>query len=309
MSAAAERLAWVRELRRQGSRSEGWGLSPRGPLASLILHALAASLIILGLPSLLEPPPAPPELVPVDLVELGPKSLSPAHRQTAAIPQQKAPEVSRMTPANPVPIPATPPPVAAAPIPKPGFGPIDPLAGMSLRGTPELPKVTPKLKPTPPATVKPPKRTVPPAEDLAATLQSLTMQQQLQARTPPTPDQQADLGQSNVTAGSGDIGPMAMYSAKDFIRVQIERRWYLDRAAIGAGAFTIALHLEMTADGHVTLAEIVDSAGYGDNAAFLAAARSLRGAALLSSPLTLPPGSYGQVRDIVLTFSPKDVLR
>lgn len=309
MSAAAERLAWVRGLRRQGSRSEGWGLSPRGPLASFILHGLAALAIIFGLPSLIEPPPAPPELVPVDLVELGPKSLSPAQRQTAAIPQQRAPETSRATPVNPVPMPAAPPPVPAAPVSKPGSGPVDPLAGMSLQGTPEPPKVTPKLKPTPPAAVKPPKRITPPAEDLAATLQSLALQQQLQARTPPTPDRQADLGQSNVTAGSGDIGSMAMYSARDFIRVQIERRWYLDRAAVGAGEFSVSLHLELTADGHVALAEIVDSAGYGDDAAFLAAARSLRGAALLSSPLTLPPGSYGQVRDIVLTFSPRDVLR
>jgi hypothetical protein len=309
MSAAAERLAWTRALRRQGARSEGWGLSPRGPLASLVLHGLAALLIILGLPGLVHPPPAPPELVPVDLVELGEKSLSRVYRQTAAIPQEKAPETARLRPANPVPLPAMPPPVPAAAVPRPGSGPVDPLAGMSLQGTPEPPKVAPKLKPTPPAAVKPPKKAAPPVEDLAATLQSLTLQQQLQARTPPTPDQQADPGQSNVTAGSGDLGPMAMYSAKDFIRVQIERRWYLDRAAIGAGEFTVSLHLMLTADGHVSLAEIVDSTTYGDNAAYLAAARSLRGAALLSSPLTLPPGRYGEVKDVVLTFSPKEVLR
>ena len=116
-------------------------------------------------------------------------------------------------------------------------------------------------------------------------------------------------GTGGGVAGSGDIGPMAMYSAKDFIRVQIERHWYLDRAAIGAGAFTLSLHLMLTADGHVSLAEIVDSMGYGEDAAYLAAARSLRGAALLSSPLTLPPGGYAQVKDVILTFSPKDVLR
>jgi outer membrane biosynthesis protein TonB len=310
MSAAAERLAWARELRRQGAFGEGgWGLSPRGPFASLILHGLVALLIILGLPSLIQPPPEPPAVVPVDLVILGDKSLSPAHRQLAAISQQMAPETSPLRPPNPVPLPATPPPVPAAAVPNPGSGPIDPLAGMSLQGTPEPPKVMPKLKPARPAAVKPAKKPVPPVEDLAATLQSLSQQQQLQAKTPPAPDQQAGLGQSNVTAGSGDVGPMAMYSAKDFIRVQIERRWYLDRAAIGAGEFTVSLHLMLTADGHVSLAEIVYSMGYGENAAYLAAARSLRGAALLSSPLALPPGHYGEVKDVVLTFSPKDVLR
>jgi hypothetical protein len=310
MSAAAERLAWTRELRRQGAFGEGgWGLSPRGPVASFILHGLALLLIILGLPSLIHPPPEPPAVVPVDLVLLGDKSLSPAHRQLAAIPQQMAPETSPVRPPNPVPLPATLPPVPAAPIPNPGSGPVDPLAGLSLLGTPEPPKVTPKLKPNRPAAVKPAKKPMPPVEDLAATLQSLSQQQQLQAKTPPSPDQQADLGQSNTNAGDGDIGPMAMYSAKDFIRVQIERHWYLDRAAIGAGEFTISLHLMLTADGHVSLAEIVDSMGYGEDAAYLAAARSLRGAALLSSPLTLPPGHYAQIKDVILTFSPKDVLR
>ena len=310
MSAAAERLARARALRRQGAFGEGgWGLSPRGPAASLVLHGLAALLIILGLPSLIRPPPEPPAVVPVDLVLLGDRSLSPAHRQLAAIPQQMAPETSPVTPLNPVPLPATPPPVPAAPVPKPGSGPIDPLAGMSLLGMPEPPKVTPQLKPARPAAVKPAKKPVPPVEDLAATLQSLSQQQQLQAKTPPSPDQQADLGQSNTNAGNGDIGPMAMYSAKDFIRVQIERHWYLDRAAIGAGEFTVSLHLMLTADGHVSLAEIVDSMGYGEDAAYLAAARSLRGAALLSSPLTLPPGHYAEVKDMVLTFSPKAVLR
>ncbi|HKF61614.1 MAG TPA: hypothetical protein VKB42_09665 [Dongiaceae bacterium] len=310
MSAAAERLAWARELRRQGAFGEGgWGLSPRGPVASLVLHGLAALLIILGLPSLIRPPPEPPAVVPVDLVLLGDKSLSPAHRQPAVVPQQMAPETSPVRPPNPVPLAATPPPVRAASVPKPGSVPVDPLAGLSLLGTPEPPKVTPKLKPTRPAAVKPAKKPVPPVEDLAATLQSLSQQQQLQAKTPPSPDQQADLGQSNATAGSGDIGPMAMYSAKDFIRVQIERHWYLDRAAIGAGEFTVSLHLMLTADGHVSLAEIVDSMGYGENAAYLAAARSLRGATLLSSPLTLPPGHYAEVKDMVLTFSPKEVLR
>ena len=309
MSAAAERLAWARVLRRQGAFGEGgWGLSPRGPAASLVLHGLAALLIILGLPSLIRPPPEPPAVVPVDLVLLGDRSLSPAHRQLAAIPQQMAPETSPVTPLNPVPLPATPPPVPAAPVPKPGSGPVDPLAGMSLQGTPEPPKVTPKLKPARPAAVKPAKKPVPPVEDLAATLQSLS-QQQLQAKTSPSPDQQADLGPSNTTAGSGDVGSMAMYSAKDFIRVQIERHWYLDRAAIGAGEFTVSLHLMLTADGHVSLAEIVDSMGYGEDAAYLAAARSLRGAALLSSPLTLPPGHYAEVKDVVLTFSPKQVLQ
>ena len=91
MSVAAERRAWTREKRRLGGIGEpGGALSPGGLFGSLTLHLLAAMLILLGLPSLLEPPPEPPMLVPVDLVELGDKTMSPAHSQTAALPQEKA---------------------------------------------------------------------------------------------------------------------------------------------------------------------------------------------------------------------------
>ena len=114
-----------------------------------------------------------------------------------------------------------------------------------------------------------------------------------------------------MTAGNSDaaLGPMAMYSAKDFIRVQIARHWYLDRNAIGSGEFTVSIHLLLTADGRVSEATILDNMSFSSNPAYRAAAISLRGAALLSSPLIMPPGHYAEVKDIVLTFSPKEVLQ
>src|SRR5262245_27427416 len=101
MSAVAEQRDWTRELKRLAAAEEGgWGLSFRGPAASLVLHGLAVLLIILGLPSLIEPPPEPPLPIPVDLVELGEKTQSPVHQQ-AALPQQKAPETAPAEPRNP----------------------------------------------------------------------------------------------------------------------------------------------------------------------------------------------------------------
>jgi hypothetical protein len=312
MSVAAERRAWTREKRRLGGIGEpGGGLSPGGLFGSLSLHLLVAMLILLGLPSLITPPPEPPVLVPVDLVELGDKTMSPAHSQTATVPQEKAPETSKLTPPNPVPVPLTPPPAPPVKSTQPAAGPLDPLASLSLQGTPEPPKIIPRLKPNPPPAAVKSKKPPPPVEDLAATLQSLTLQQQLQARTPPSPSQQDGTGASNVTAGNSDaaLGPMAMYSAKDFIRVQIARHWYLDRNTIGSGAFTVSIHLLLTADGRVSEATILDNMSFSSSPAYRAAAISLRGAALLSSPLTMPPGHYAEVRDIVLTFSPKEVLQ
>jgi hypothetical protein len=186
----------------------------------------------------------------------------------------------------------------------------DPLVGESLQGLPAPPQILPRAKPKPPAVVKPVKKTAPPVENLAAALQSLSQQQQLQARAPRNAEQ-PESGLSNVTTTSADsaYGPLATYSAKDFIRAQIARHWYLDRAAIGAGEFTVSLHLMLTADGRVSLAEIVDNQSFGSDAAYRAAAQSLRAAAEMSSPLALPPGHYAEVKDVVLTFSPKQVLQ
>ncbi len=270
-------------------------------------------LILLGLPSLITPPPEPPVLVPVDLVELGDKTMSPAHSQTAAVPQEKAPETSKLTPPNPVPVPLTPPPAPPVKSTQPAAGPLDPLASLSLQGTPEPPKIIPRLKPNPPPAAVKSKKPPPPVEDLAATLQSLTLQQQLQARTPPSPSQQDGTGASNVTAGNSDaaLGPMAMYSAKDFIRVQIARHWYLDRNTIGSGGVpgldsSPADRRWAREQGRRSL----DNMSFSSSPASRRGQHpSLRGAALLSSPLTMPPGHYAEVRDIVLIFSPKEVLQ
>ena len=251
-------------------------------------------------------------LVPVDLVELGDKTMSPAHSQTAALPQEKAPETSKLTPPNPVPAPLTPPPAPPVKSTQPAAGPLDPLASLSLQGTPEPPKIIPRLKPNPPPAAVKSKKPPPPVEDLAATLQSLTLQQQLQARSPPSPRQQDGTGASNVTAGNSDsaLGPMAMYSAKDFIRVQIARHWYLRPRR----------HRQRRVHGlDPSAADRRRACERGDDPRQyelqLQPRLSRRGhqppAVPPSCPprSSMPPGHYAEVRDIVLTFSPKEVLQ
>ena len=109
--------------------------------------------------------------------------------------------------------------------------------------------------------------------------------------------------------GEGSSPSLTVYRARDFIRAQIERRWYLDRAALAAGGFLLSLHLELRSDGKVLTAEIVDAGGLADNAAYRSAAASFRAAALLSSPLVLPEGEYNEVKDMDLVFRPNDVLQ
>ena len=71
----------------------------------------------------------------------------------------------------------------------------------------------------------------------------------------------------------------------------------------------IAPGFDLLADGSVGSAEIIDDGRHAGSAAYRSLALSARNAALLSSPLTLPPGRYDEVRDIVVNFNPRDALR
>ena len=158
-----------------------------------------------------------------------------------------------------------------------------------------------------PSTHKPSRGTAesnapPAAPDLQSQLQALALQQQNQAQT----------GQKNsaqIAEGGQPSYSATIYRAKDFIRAQIERHWYLDRQAAGAADFNTSLHLELQSDGSVLSAEIIRDSNLAGSAAYRSAASSLRGAALLSSPLVLPKGQYEAVKDIELTFRPKDALQ
>jgi hypothetical protein len=53
----------------------------------------------------------------------------------------------------------------------------------------------------------------------------------------------------------------------------------------------------------------VETPRFRDDKAYRFIAISARNAALLSSPLKLPPGDYDPVMDMVLNFKPREVLR
>jgi outer membrane biosynthesis protein TonB len=290
-----------------GTRTDRIGL---GAICSVVLHVVAALLIIFGLPSLLLPPPEAVQLVPVDLVRLGEKTASPTSPEKAAVPQEKATETAVAEPTDPVPAPQVPPPAPEPVPPKPREAPkSDPLGAITPQKKPELPRLKEGPRSNPLAAAKPSQPT-PPVDDLDARLKSLARQQQQQAQRPPNPRQQDDPGSSNVTASNDSaVGRQATYSVKDFIRAQIERHWIFDAGVIGSGEILVAIHVVLNRDGSVSRAEIVDEARHSGDAGYLALARSARNAAYLSSPLNLPPGRYDEVRDLVLTFDPRNALR
>jgi len=103
-------------------------------------------------------------------------------------------------------------------------------------------------------------------------------------------------------------GQQALYNVRDLLRAQVERRWNLDLALLGHDQFSVPIHVEITEDGVVTKAEIVDNARSVDPV-YRAIAASARNAVLLASPLALPPGHYRGTLDLVLNLDPRDALR
>lgn len=283
-----------------------------GLIGSLVLHVLAALLVVFGLPWLTPAPPEMARVMPVDLVRLGEKTAAPPQEEKSALPQEKAPEVAELEPADPVPVPQVPPPTPQAQRLKSKEGPkSDPLSAVTPLSKPDLPRSKPGPKSDPLPAVKPPKQPPPPLDDLDTRLKSLAKLQQQQAQARPSPRLQDDQGASNLTATSADaaLGRQATYSVKDFIRAQIERHWNLDLRAVGAGDFVIAIHVVLNRDGSVGRADIVDDPRYRSSPVYRDLALSARNAVLVSSPLNLPPGRYDEVKDMTLNFNPRDVVQ
>jgi len=282
-----------------------------GSIASLVLHALVALLVVFGLPWLIRAPPPVEQVlvIPVNVIVLGEKTASPAPTDLAMLPQEKAREVSKVEHAEAVPVEQDPPPQAAHHRDE-DRAPPDPLTATKSEQTPKISKhlKEPKVAALP-ATKLPRQQT--PTDDLNTRLKQLAQLKQPPAPVPPNPRQQDGSGASNVTTTSADAARArdASYSVKDFIRAQVERRWNPDRNAIKAGDWTVAIHIVLDPDGTVSRAEIVNEARYRSDKAYLDFARSARNAVLLSSPLSVPPGAYEIAKDIVVDFDPKQVLR
>jgi outer membrane biosynthesis protein TonB len=124
---------------------------------------------------------------------------------------------------------------------------------------------------------------------------------------PPSPQPQEGAGISNTTTGAdGTVGRAATYGVKDYVRAQIERRWYPQGSALLRNDWVVQLHLTLNEDGSVGQAEIVDGGKMGD-VAYRDFAFSVRNAALLSAPFTLPSGLDEAARDMTLDFNPRRV--
>ena len=226
-----------------------------GLIASIVLHALALSAIILILGLTADPIDAP-VVVPVNIVQLADETAGPRQSEKADVPEQKA-----------------------APLSSPDAKPID---------------LSARQKQQPP-------------DDFEIKLRKLA-----QLREPMVDTNLARKGEglSRVSATRQDaaLGPEA--KIKDFLRDQIEHHWSPDLASLHGRNVSVPILVAITTTtGVVTRAEIVNNVGAGFDSVYDEIAVSARNAALLSSPLALPPGHYPKSMQVIVTLSTAEALR
>lgn len=142
----------------------------------------------------------------------------------------------------------------------------------------------------------------PPADVLEAKLRSLS-----KARMPTSPA--PSTAENADSSNNGAIGQGGHYTLRDYIRAQVERRWSLDVQKPGNLTMVVNILIEITANGTITKAEIVDPERAAVDKAYRDLAISARNAVLLSSPITLPPGQYKPITQLTLDLDPKKTLR
>ncbi|HEX3753461.1 MAG TPA: hypothetical protein VHV26_00155 [Rhizomicrobium sp.] len=139
-----------------------------------------------------------------------------------------------------------------------------------------------------------------PEDELSAKLRALA-----QLRQPETDLPAAD----NETGAGGNGSGAGSYSLKDFVRAQILRRWWPDLSIPGARNLPVLVRVKLLRDGVIDDVEILDQQRFLNDKPFRNMAISARNAALLASPLDLPPGHYDKVMRLVIDLDPNAVLR
>lgn len=287
-----------------------------GVAVSLVLHVAILLLIAFDLLRFLPPPTEPTDLaIPVDLVRFGPVPAAPDVIHRAAPPQAPVPslppDIDRPRPSLPTPPQQAQLPPIPVPAPQPPSTPPaarQALAEAMTRKQAKAPagKVVSQDKAAMPLAAA---RQPAPVDPLTLRLQQLAEQKLAATPAPPgTGNSARASGTSSVSANTA-TAPQTAYSARDFLRAQVIRHWNLRVEPSQGADWSVSIHLQLRRDGSVAVAEIVDPARYRLNRSYFDFAISARNAVLMSSPLTIPPGQYEKVSDIVLPFNARDAMR
>lgn len=274
-----------------------------GLVGSLALHVLAALVAIFGLPWLRAVQPPVKLVIPINLVQLGETNASPTADVSASLPQVEAAETSNSPTATAV-------PAEQSPLSQAAQQQATNKSAADLSSTakplrnPEIRRPITHADRDALSIAKPhPSPSSTAVGDLAQRLKQLAQLRQPAAPTLANPRQQPGSGFSNTAAtnAAAHVGD-PVYAVRDFIRAQVERRWYPDRDAVKGRDWVVHIHLVLNPNYTVQRADIIDDPRYQSDERYRDFALSALDAVLLSSPLNLPPGAYNIAKDIVVDF-------
>jgi hypothetical protein len=313
---------------------------PGGIALSAGLHIGLFVLILLGLPSLFHHP-APEDMpIAVELVTIAPETratqLNPFRPKPDAKPDPAvAPPAPKPEPKPDLPV-AAPPPSAAPPPPPPK--PVEAQAPMppppEIKPRPEPQRVThhvPRAEPKksdpaafekllknleakrPEATeakrAETPETKKPAPAAFDSLLKNLTREQVAEADdAPPQPHWLAATAAPS-SQPKAPLGAQLTASEMDLLREQLYHCWSVPVGVRDAKDLVIEIRVAVGPDGVARQAAIVDQGRLGDPI-FRAAAESARRTffAPECTPLRVPAGKYELWKDLVVAFSPKDLL-
>ena len=249
----------------------------QGYALSVMLHVAVIAMAWMGIPLLQRELPEESSLI-IDLV--------PIAAITAAAPRPALKPESEIEPAPQTPEPVE---VEAPPL-------LEKIAPTPKKVTGVLPsQVKPQPKPKPPPT----------KEEEIAFLNKLLKDLDEKDTVTPRPPAQTAVNQqpsNNFARTSSDAPTM---SELDAIVRHIEDHWRIDPGKEGVDELTVEVKINVSADGTVQQAHIVDSPRYFLDTTFRTFANSARNAVLAASPLPINPSNASAFREMTLVFSPQ----
>jgi len=293
-----------------------------GILCSLLLHGLAALLLLFGLPQLLTPPPEMEEPIVVDIETIADKVAPPPRQVEEPKPEEPTPPkplppepLKPLPPEPPKPIPPEPPkpipPEPPKPIPPEPPKPIppepEPVPVPAPKPKPEPPKEQPKPQPDMLKDIKPPPKKPPPPDDFDNLLKSVDKLRQ----TSKPQEQPAPKADKTVRSPLTDSAAQPTTTEKNYVAAQIWPKWNVDLGAKGAETLQVNVRISVTPDGRVVRAVLdVDPERYKHDTFFQAAADAAQRAVLQASPLRAPPTRpdfFKNNPDLTINFDPRSL--
>jgi outer membrane biosynthesis protein TonB len=319
------------------------GISRGGLMLSASLHLVVGAALVFGLPTLFHPPQPAEMPIAVQLVTMGPLTRATRpnpnpQREAKLEPPLPGPPADKPPPEHAPPKPAPPPAAAEAPPAPPSPAQPKPLPPAPSKLTPPKeaavppPPPLPEPKPLPPPPPKPVPAAAPPppsperpqqvAHNLAraeakkytpgqfdALLRNLAAEDTAPSPDAPPQTRHAAFGRASAQP-MAPLGAQLSASEMDMVREQIARCWNIPAGARDARDLVVEIKVTVQPDGNVEQATIVDQGRAAADPFFRAAAESARRALFnpLCRPLRLPPDKYEIWKNMVLDFSPKDLL-